>query len=129
VIAPIVIVVVSTAVVLIIAVAVVIAEIPVVVMVPAVIVFHPAVFTFPIAVVEPLAVMMRPDPASAFIWRPAPVALMPFIVVSHRIPIALDPYEFGTRGWRQNVNDARWWGRANLDANRNLCSQSRYAAQ
>jgi hypothetical protein len=111
----------AIAVMMIVAIAVVIAEIAVMVMVRAVIVFHPAVFAFPIAVVEPLAVMMRPNPASAFIWRPAPIARMPLIVVSHRIPIAFKPNELRAGSVRHNTHHARRWRRANSDSNRNLC--------
>jgi hypothetical protein len=111
----------AIAVMMIVAIAVVIAEIAVVVVVGAVIVFHPAVFAFPIAVVEPLSVMMRPHPASAFIWRAAPIALMPLIVVSHRIPIALDPNELRSGTVWHNTHHARRWRRTNSDSNRNLC--------
>jgi hypothetical protein len=112
----------AIAVMMIVAIAVVIAEIAVMVMVRAVIVFHPTVFAFPIAVVEPLSVMVRPHPASAFIWRAAPIALMPLVVVSHGIPIALDPNELRSRTVRHNTHHARRWRRANSDSNRNLCS-------
>ncbi len=114
---------------MIIPIAIVIAEIAVVVLVPAVIVSHPAAFSLPVAFVEPLSIMMRPDPASTFIWRAAPIALVPLVVVSHRIPIALNPNELRSGTVRHNTHHARRWRRANSDSNRNLCSNSGYSAQ
>jgi hypothetical protein len=113
---------VTVSVMLIVAIAVVISEITVVVAVPAVIVAHPAAFTFPVALVEALPIMMRLHPASAFIWRAAPIALMPLVVVSHGIPIALNPNELRSGAVRHNTHHARRWRRANSDSNRNLCS-------
>ena len=101
------------------------AIIPVVVMVPMVIVFDAAVLAFPIAIKEPFPIVMGVYPASTGVRRPSPITFVPPVVPSHRIPIALHPYEFRAWSWRQNVNHARRRRRANLDANRNLCSQCR----
>jgi hypothetical protein len=112
----------AIAVMMIVSIAIVIAEIAVVVLVPTVIVSHPAAFSLPVAFVEPLSIMMRPHPASAFIWRAAPIALMPPIVVSHGIPITFDPNELRSGTVRHNTHHARRWRLANSDSNRNLCS-------
>jgi hypothetical protein len=104
------------------------AVIPVMFVVPAVIVFHPAVLSLPVAGKEVLPVMMRRHPASAFVWWPAPIACMPPVVASHRIPIALYPKESGARAWGSANHASRRW-RTNSDSQRNLRCHYAYAAQ
>jgi hypothetical protein len=55
-----------------------------------------AAIAFPVSWEEALSVVMRSHPKRAAIRRTSPVASMPFVMVSHRIPIALDPGEVGT---------------------------------
>ena len=64
--------------------------------IPMVVMLMTAAFAFPVSWEEPLSVVMRPHPMRADIRGPGPVASMPFVMVSHRIPIALDPGEVGT---------------------------------
>ena len=50
---------------------------------------YTAVFSIPIAGEESLSVVMWYDPASAGIGCPTPISVMPFVMVPHRIPVAL----------------------------------------
>src|ERR1700730_10658884 len=99
-----------------------IAVIPFALVVPAVVVFHPAAFSLPVGFVELIPVMARPHPASPLVRRPSPVAFVPPVMPSHRVPITLYPHEFGVWSWRENANYAgrRW--RAHSDPHCNLSS-------
>jgi len=77
--------------------------------------------SLPVACKIPLAIMVRRNPNGSCIRRPSPVTLMPFVMVSDRIPIAFHPDKiwFWLRG--MNVHDRwRWRWRSDLDSNRNL---------
>jgi hypothetical protein len=88
-------------------------EIAVMIVVPTMIVFDPASFSGPVTRKEPFAVVMRNHPIGSLIRGACPVPLMPFVVMSHRIPIAFHPYELWCRcWWRRNVNHTRRWWRA-----------------
>jgi hypothetical protein len=60
--------------------------------VPAVIVFASAAISVPIAIKIALTIMARGHPPPARISRPGPVSVMPLIVVSNWIPVAVHPY-------------------------------------
>lgn len=62
--------------------------IPFSVAIPVVIVRNPAVISLPVTVEETLAVVMWRNPMRTGIGRPSPISVMPFVVVSGRIPIA-----------------------------------------
>lgn len=54
-----------------------------------------AAAAFPLAREIPSTDIVRLDPVRAFIRRPRPVAVVPLVVLSLRIPVPLDPYEGG----------------------------------
>ncbi len=66
-------------------------RIAVVVAIPSMIVIETSVRSIPIARVELSTFVTRTNPACAFIGRPAPIAFVPTIVATGRIPIAIDP--------------------------------------
>jgi len=74
-----------------------VAEVSVVVVVPAVVVLYAAMLPVPVAGEVLLPIMVRSDPVSAFVRRPRPIALMPFVVRSYGVPIALNPDEIRPR--------------------------------
>ena len=94
--------------------------IAVMVVIPFVIVLDTAVPAFPVTVVEPSSIVARADPAGTLIRREAPIAVMPAIVASGRIPVAANPCKFRT-GLCGNHGDDAWLGwRTNTDPNRYL---------
>ena len=68
-------------------------EVAIVIMVRVVIVLNPTVVSVPVTWKVPLSVMVRSNPVSTFIRRLGPIASVPFVVVSDRIPVAFDPCE------------------------------------
>jgi hypothetical protein len=92
----------------------------VVVLVPAVIVFKPAAFSVPVPCIKLLPIVARFHPSSAFIGRPRPVAVMPFVVVADRIPIAAYPGEFRAWACGHDANHTGTRRRTNSDTKRNL---------
>jgi hypothetical protein len=94
--------------------------IPVVVVVRVVIVLNTAAMTFPVAGIVSLAIVVWANPASPFVGRSRPVAFVPLVVISHRIPITLHPH--GLRSWpfwhNHNHPGRRW--RGYHDSNGNL---------
>ena len=95
----------------------------VVVSVPVVIVFKAAAITVPIADKIPIFVIVRPNPASARIGRKRPIARVPSVVPSLRIPIALDPHKFRPRGRWKDSDHARRWRRTDRDSDGDLRSR------
>jgi hypothetical protein len=86
-----------------------VAIIAVTVVVPMMIVGTPAVIAFPVAFKKALSIVVRRHPIRAGIWRTGPITVMPFVMPSDRIPVALDPHKTGAGDWWPNTNDA--WGR------------------
>jgi len=102
-------------------VAVVAVVIPVVfVMVPSVIVGDVAPFAFPIALKEAFTVVVRHHPDSARIRWTRPVAIMPLVMVTDRIPVTRNPKETRARSDRRDSNHSRRWGRTNPYPNGDL---------
>ena len=99
---------------------IVIVKIPVMIMVPMMVVFNWPALPGPVTHKVPVAIVVRHDPNCSCIWRLSPITLMPFVMMSHRIPIAFHPYKTRPRLRRLNVHYARWWGRSDFDSNRNL---------
>jgi hypothetical protein len=83
------------------------AEIAIVIAVPPVIVLDSAAITLPIALKEAFPVVTRPDPVGAGVGWPSPVSVMPLVVVSDGVPVAIDPKVIRPRGAWPSVNDAR----------------------
>ena len=94
--------------------------VPAMFLVRVVIVFDPAAVSFPIPCVISFSVVARCNPVSPLVGRSSPIALMPLIVISDGIPIALNPNVI--RGWHcwHNYNCPRWRWRRNYDSNGNL---------
>jgi hypothetical protein len=97
--------------------------------VPVVIVGSPSAISFPVAFEKTVAVVMGSNPMRAGVRCPRPISVMPFVVVSHRIPVAFDPQEIGSWVRRQNAHLAgrRW--RSDSDSYRNLSAQHRATGQ
>ena len=84
-------------------VAMVVAEavaISITVAIPAMIMFKAASTSFPIAFKKLPILMAGTHPTSSLIGRPGPITVMPFVVMSHRVPISVNPDKFrsGPRG-------------------------------
>ena len=85
-----------------------------------VIVFNPAAIALPVAGVVSLAIVARLNPMCSLIWWPSPIALVPFVVLAHRIPISCYPHVPRGRAWWNNRNNSRWRRCPNDDSDRNL---------
>ena len=68
--------------------------------VPVVIVFNTAAIPFPVTHKEPFAVVARRNPMCSFVWGTSPIAVMPPVMPSHRIPITLHPHELSSWPFR-----------------------------
>jgi hypothetical protein len=86
----------------------IVVAISVVFAVPMMIMLHSAAFTGPVAHEVLPAIMPRCYPIGALVRRSRPVAFMPPIVVSHRIPIACHPSETRLRSHSLGVYHPRW---------------------
>jgi hypothetical protein len=111
----------------IVAVPVVFTIVPFPIVIPVVIVRNPAAISLPVAFEKAVAVVMGTNPMRTGIRCPGPISVMPFVVVSYRIPVALDPKKIGSWTRRQNPHHAgrRWW--ADSYSYRNLSAQHRAA--
>jgi len=93
--------------------------------VPVVVMLHPATISFPVTFKVLPALITRSPPTSAGIRCLSPIASMPIPMVTHRIPITLDPYVFRFGyGWN-SVNHWRRWRGADPDADRDLSAKGR----
>jgi hypothetical protein len=91
--------------------------VPVPVPIPMVIVLKTATIPFPIPYKILPFVMMRRNPTRAPVRRSCPVSLVPFVVPSYGIPIALNPDEIRVRGRWKNANHTRGRRRPDIDPN------------
>jgi hypothetical protein len=94
--------------------------ISVVAVVRVVIVLDTAAISIPVTCIVPFAVVVRSNPVSPLVGRSSPIAFMPFVVVSHRIPIALYPCVLRSWPFWHNHNRPDWRWRGNHDSNGNL---------
>src|SRR5438093_10328118 len=85
-----------------------------VVSIPAMVVIDVAARAFPAAGKIPTIHVVWRDPVRSFIWRSRPVAVVPDVMVSLRVVVALDPDIVGPRLGRHAV---RAWRRRLADAN------------
>ena len=99
---------------------VVVVKISVTIMIPMMVVFNSAVLPGPVAGKVSLATIVRVNPIGSYIGGASPVAVMPFVMVFHRIPVAFHPYEIRPRLWWLNIHDTGWRWRSDLDSDRNL---------
>lgn len=93
---------------------------PATVVVPTMIVANAAPLTFPVACEIAFPVMPRNHPYCSWIGWPAPISVMPLVVVADRVPVALNPHEFGPWSYRPHPHYPRGRWRADLDSDRNL---------
>ena len=84
-----------------------VAIIPVAVPVPAMIVGQPAAAAFPVPVKKTLSIVMRRNPASPGIRRPAPIPIVPAVTASASIPVTVDPNEVAAWSRWPDADDAR----------------------
>jgi hypothetical protein len=103
-------------------------KIPVSIPVPVVVMLPPATITLPITGEVSFSIIMRTYPVSTGVRRTRPIALVPFVMTPHRIPIALDPDEVGARTHRHG-NHSRRRRSSDPDSNRHLSGEGRYANQ
>src|SRR5271169_6515088 len=103
--------------------------VPLMALVPLVIMLNPAVLPIPVARIELLSVVARAHPMSAPIGWSRPVAFVPPVAPSHRIPIAVQPHVI--RPWTSglNVDYTRLRRRPDSDSKRNLCVRRQRAGQ
>jgi hypothetical protein len=91
-----------------------------VMMIPAMIVLDAPAVSSPVALVELAAFIAGTDPIRTWIRSPSPITPVPLVMVSHRIPVSIDPYKARTWTCRNDANDSRG-GRPNSYSDRNLC--------
>jgi hypothetical protein len=90
--------------------------ISIVVMIPAVVVLESPSVAVPIAGVVAFAVMVGLNPARALIRRASPIAGVPSVMPTRRIPVAIDPYKIRSgASWNYGHHAGRRW-RADLNA-------------
>jgi hypothetical protein len=90
------------------------------VMVPMVVMVKAAVIAVPIAGVILAAFMARSYPMRSLVWRPCPIAGVPFVMPSDGIPVALNPYKIRPWTSRNYTNYARRRRIPDADSNGNL---------
>jgi len=94
--------------------------VPAMVLIPVVIVFNTAALSFPIPGIIPFSVVSWRNPTSPFVGRLSPIAFMPLVVISHGIPISLNPNVIRRRPCLHNHNRPRRRWRRNYNSNGNL---------
>jgi hypothetical protein len=95
--------------------AVVTVKVAVMIMIPMMVVLKPAVISIPVASKVLFSIMVGGNPMSPFVRRSSPIASVPFVVMSHRVPVTLDPNELGPWSDRSYRNYARCWRSADSD--------------
>jgi hypothetical protein len=104
-------------------------EVPVSVAVPVMVMFKPAVISVPVTYKELISIVTRRHPAGPRVRWTSPIAFMPPVMSSHRIPITIHPHELGCRSWRQDANHTRRRWRSDSDSNGDLGAERGYAGQ
>jgi hypothetical protein len=102
-------------------------EVAVMVMVPMMVVLKAAVISIPVANEVLFSIMVRSNPMSAFVWRLGPIARVPLVVVSHRIPVTVDPNKGRPGSDRRYGNYAWRWRSADSDSDGDLGLRHGYA--
>ena len=92
--------------------------------VPAMIVVEAPPVAFPIALVVAFPVMAGLHPVCARIRRPAPIAVVPSVVIPIGVPVAPNPQVVRTRTLRLNPHHTRLWRSANSDPEGDLGEDS-----
>jgi hypothetical protein len=104
-------------------------EVAVMAAVPPVIVFDVAMISIPVTLKILPSIVVGSHPASALIRRPAPIARMPLVMVSYRVPITVDPYKIRARSCGLDPYHAGWGRRTNSNADGKLGAGYGYASQ
>jgi hypothetical protein len=105
------------------------AIIAVMVFVPFVVVLDVAVFSFPIAVEEHAAFIAWAYPPGSHIRSGCPVTLVPLVMVTDGVPVALDPHIFRAwTDWNHNHSPRRR-RRPDSDSDRDLSAKHRHASK
>src|SRR5215469_1577159 len=86
-----------------------------------VIVLNTAVLSGPVARIITVAVVVWRNPASTLVRRSSPVAFVPFVMMSHWIPVAIHPHAYRVRSCGNNDSHTRRRWCPDHDANGNLC--------
>lgn len=95
------------------------AVVTIMVVIPMVVVLKAATVAVPVAVIIPAAFVPGANPARATIGRQGPIAAVPAIVMSVRIPIAINPDVVRPRTHRYDIV-TRGRGRSDFDADADL---------
>jgi len=96
--------------------------------IPVVVVLNPPAIALPVASVVLAALVSWAYPTCSAIWRASPISPMPLVMVSCRIPVAIDPYEVWPRSHRGYTNNRRR-RRADPHSYRDLGSRWKRARQ
>jgi len=67
------------------------------VMIPPMIMFKPAAIAFPVSLKILPTLVTRAYPSSTFIGWPGPIPIVPPVMMTDRVPVAVDPHKFRTR--------------------------------
>jgi hypothetical protein len=100
------------------------AVIAVVFAIPMMVVFAPAVVTVPVSRIVALSIVARLYPPRAYIGWAGPIAVMPFIMASIRVPVSAYPDIAWTGTRSLNPNHAWGWWSADFDSNENLAEEN-----
>lgn len=87
---------------------------------PGMVVVYTAVISIPETVEESLSVVTGCDPVGTRIGWPTPISVMPLVMVSDRIPVALHPHVVRPWTGRPKRDNAGRWRRTNSDSDRDL---------
>src|SRR6266699_2433447 len=90
------------------------------VMIPAMIVGNAAPFTLPVTLKEAFSVVSWAHPDGAGIRPSRPIALVPLVMISHWIPIAIKPKVFRTWSYRSDPHHPGWRRRTDPNPYGNL---------
>ena len=99
---------------------IVVTEVTVVILVRAVVVLYPPVLSVPVAAEVLPPVMVGSNPMSSLVRRPSPIAVVPLVVISDRVPVALDPDKVRPWSRGKHGHGSGGWRRANPNPDRDL---------
>src|SRR5215475_11183896 len=99
----------------------------VLVVVPFMIMLDPATVPFPVPLIELSAFISGNHPASSAIRCACVVPVVPFPMISHRVPITCHPNELPSRAGRNDPNNAGRRRRPDSDSDGNLRARRRQA--
>jgi hypothetical protein len=68
--------------------------------IPAVVVFEAATVAIPISGKVASSLIVGNDPSGAAVWNARPISFMPLVMISDRVPVAVEPVKIGARAYR-----------------------------